>query len=545
MNTNKQNIWQPLVYALVLAIGITGGYFLQNKSSNGYSLTGNKKLDQVIGLINTSYVDTVNDNELTEKAIIEMLHNLDPHSSYIPARDLKEANQQLDGNFEGIGIEFNLLDDTIFVVTVLPGGPAEKAGLMPGDKIIKVEGETVAGIDINNADVAKKLKGKKDTKVKVAVKRIGEKELLPIVIIRGRIPLYSVEATYMITKNTGYIKLISFSQNTNAELDKAVKSLKEKGMANLILDLRDNGGGYLSAANSVASEFLEGKKLIVYTEGRRQGKVEHTTTGKGKFTTGKLIVLVNENSASASEIVSGAIQDWDRGIIIGRRTFGKGLVQESFSLKDGSALRLTIARYYTPTGRSIQKPYSDGYDTYNLEINERYKAGEYDHPDSVKKNTELEFKTPSGRKVYGGGGVYPDVFVPLDSAIHSKLLGKIYAKGIINRVVYSYYAHNREALLAKYKTGEKFVSDFSFDATFKAQIKQQLNKYEVEFSEGELNEIMPDINRRAKANIANQLFNREVFYMALNNGDNVIDAALESLSKYEAILQGTSNLVVK
>lgn len=545
MNTNKQNVWQPLVYALILALGITGGYFLQNKNSGGYSLTGNKKLDQVIGLINSAYVDTVSDKELTEKAIVEMLHNLDPHSSYIPARDLKEANQQLDGNFEGIGVEFNLLDDTIFVVTVFPDGPAEKAGLLAGDKIIEVEGETVAGIDISNAGVAKRLKGEKGTKVKVAVKRIGEKELLDFVIERGRIPLYSVEATYMMNANTGYIKLISFSQNTHAELDNAIKELKTKGMENLILDLRNNGGGYLSAANSVTSEFLEGKKLIVYTEGRRQGKVEHKTTGKGRFTKGKLIVLVNENSASASEIVSGAIQDWDRGLIIGRRTFGKGLVQESFNLKDSSQIRLTIARYYTPTGRSIQKPYSEGYDNYNLEINERFKAGEYDHPDSVKKNKELEFTTPKGRKVYGGGGVYPDIFVPIDSAVHSKLLNTIYIKGILNRVVYSYYAQNRNALLKKYKTGEKFVKGFRFNASFDTQLRAQLEKQEISYTENELLEIIPSLRSRAKANIANQLFNREVFYMALNNDDSVIEAALESLTKYKAILQGNSTFVAK
>lgn len=545
MSRNKQNVWQPLVYALILALGITGGYFLQNKNNNGYSLTGNKKLDQVIGLINSSYVDTVDDNELTEKAIVEMLHNLDPHSSYIPAKNLKAANQQLDGNFEGIGIEFNLLDDTIFVVTVLPEGPAEKAGLLAGDKIVKVEDDTVAGVDINNADVAKKLKGKKGTKVNVAVKRIAENDLLTFEITRGRIPLYSVEATYMINANSGYIKLISFSQNTQAELNNAIKDLKSKGMENLILDLRDNGGGYLSAAKSVTSEFLDGNKLIVYTEGRKQGKVEITSTGKGKFTKGKLVVLVNENSASASEIVSGAIQDWDRGLIVGRRTFGKGLVQESFSLKDGSALRLTIARYYTPTGRSIQKPYSEGFDSYNLEINQRFKGGEYDHPDSVKRNKELEFKTPAGRKVYGGGGVYPDVFVPIDSAVHSKLLNTLYIKGIVNRVVYSYYAHNREALKAQYKTGKQFVQSFSFNPTFKEQIKTQLNKHSVVFSNAELNDIMPSLNRRAKANIANQLFNREVFYMALNKGDDVIDIALESLTKYETILEGSSSLVQK
>lgn len=545
MSTNKQNSWQPLVYALLLAIGIAGGYFLHNNSKGGYSLTGNKKLDQVIGLINTSYVDTVNDDELTEKAIVEMLHNLDPHSSYIPARNLKEANQQLDGNFEGIGIEFNLLDDTIFVVTVLPEGPAEKAGLMPGDRIIKVEDETVAGVNIGNFGVAKKLKGEKGTKVKVSVKRIGENELLDYTITRGKIPLYSVEATYMINATTGYIKLISFSQNTRKELINGIKELKEKGMENLILDLRNNGGGYLSAATGVVSQFFDDKKLIVYTEGRREGKAEYNTTGKGNFTKGKLVVLVNENSASASEIVSGAIQDWDRGVIVGRRTFGKGLVQESFSLKDGSALRLTIARYYTPTGRSIQKPYEEGYSSYNQELDERFRAGELDHPDSVKKNKELEFETPSGRKVYGGGGVYPDVFVPIDSVLHSKLLTDIYTNGFINRIAYSYVAQNRDALTNKYKTPKQFVNNFGIENIVKQRVQTLLQRGGIEYNTVELEALIPNISRNIKAQIANQLFNREAFYMALNHDDELMQVAMEALNKYEVILKSENTLVAQ
>lgn len=544
MDTNKQRVWQPLIYALLLAIGIAGGYFL-NTNSSSFSITSNKKLDQVIGLINSAYVDTVDGNELTEAAIVEMLHNLDPHSSYIPARNLKAVNEQLEGNFEGIGVEFNLMDDTIFVATVLPDGPAEKAGLLAGDRIIKVEDETVAGISIDNARVAKRLKGEKGTEVNVTIKRLGEDKLIDFTIKRDRIPLYSVEATYMMNASTGYIKLVSFSRDTYEELSNAIDELQGKGMKELVLDLRGNPGGYLHAATGVASEFLGSGKLMVYTEGRKKGKTEYKTDSKGSFTKGKLIVLIDEGSASASEIVSGAVQDWDRGVIVGRRSYGKGLVQESFSLVDSSALRLTIARYYTPTGRSIQKPYSEGYDIYEAEINDRFEAGEFDHPDSVKKNKDLEFETPSGRKVYGGGGVYPDIFVPLDSISHSKLLNSIYRNGFISRLAYRYAALNRKALSKKYKTSADLVRDFEFGGIMKSQMATILTKSQITFSNDELVSLMPNINRQAKAFVARQLFGREGYYMAMNKGDNTVAAAMKALNQYEAILQGSSKLAEK
>ncbi len=544
MSTKKQNVWQPLIYALLLAIGIAGGYFLQSDKGS-LSITSNKKLDQVIGLINSAYVDTVDGNELTEDAIVELLHNLDPHSSYIPAENLKAVNEQLEGNFEGIGVEFNLMDDTIFVATVIHNGPAEKAGIEAGDRIVEVEGETVAGINIDNAGVAKRLKGESGTKVNVKVKRFGEKGLLDFTITRGKIPLYSVEATYMMNATTGYIKLVSFSRDTYKELSNAINELKGKGMEELILDLRGNPGGYLHAATGVASEFLGENKLMVYTEGRKQGKTEYKTDSKGSFTKGKLIILIDEGSASASEIVSGAVQDWDRGVIVGRRSYGKGLVQESFALADGAALRLTIARYYTPTGRSIQKPYDNGYDNYEAEITERYKAGEFDHPDSVKKNKDLEYTTPSGRKVYGGGGVYPDIFVPLDSISHSKLLNIIYRNGLISRLAYKYAALNKNQLSKQYKTGKELVDRFNFNNTLKQQMAAMLTKNNIVFNEDELSKLMPKINRQAKAFVARQLFGREAFYMALNDGDNTIKVAINALNQYEAILQGESKLVTK
>lgn len=543
MSERRQNVWQPFIYAVLIALGIVGGYFLNN--GKDFNLTGNNKLDQVIGLINTKYVDTVDDNELTEAAIVAMLHNLDPHSSYIPKEELKSVNEQLEGNFEGIGVEFNLMDDTIFVATVLPDGPAEKAGLHPGDRIIEVDGENVAGINIDNGGVAKRLKGEKGTEVKVKVKRLGEKKLLDFTIVRDQIPLYSVEATYMMDANTGYIKLVSFSRDTYEELKDAIKELKEKGMEELVLDLRGNPGGYLHAATGVASEFLGKNKLMVYTQGNKQRKKEYKTDSEGSFTGGKLIILIDEGSASASEIVSGAVQDWDRGVIVGRRSYGKGLVQEPFRLQDGSGLRLTIARYYTPTGRSIQKPYDEGYEVYENEVNSRYSSGEIDNPDSVKTNKELEYKTPSGRKVYGGGGIYPDVFVPLDSVLHSALLSTIYRNGFISRLAYKYAARNFDGLKAKYNNGKSFVNNFAFSKELEAQMINLLAQSNISYTPEELTEIMPTVNRQARAYVARQLFGREAYYMAMNKGDVTVDAAIDALNKYEAILKGEASLVKK
>ena len=538
MQEKNSRVWQPFIYGAVLAIGILGGYFLQNNHTSGFKLSGNDKLDQVISRISSDYVDTINSEELTETAIVEMLHQLDPHSSYIPADELKSVNEQLEGNFEGIGVEFNLLDDTIFVASVLPDGPSEKAGLQPGDRIITVDGENVAGIKIDNGGVAKRLKGEKGTKVKVGIKRMGEKDLIDFTITRGQIPLYSVEATYMLNPTTGYIKVVSFSRDTYQELVDGINKLKGEGMKSLILDLRGNPGGYLHAATGVASEFLGDSKLMVYTEGRKDGKKEYKTDSKGGFTDGKLVVLIDEGSASASEIVSGAVQDWDRGVIVGRRSYGKGLVQESYGLNDGSALRLTIARYYTPTGRCIQKPYDEGYDSYESDILDRFNAGEFDSQDSLKTNKELEYVTPKGRKVYGGGGIYPDIFVPIDSALHSGLLTNIYRYGFISRVAYKYGSSNREALLKKYKNIDAFVAGFNFNSSLEQQIKELLQKSEITFTNEQLAKLMPTIKRQANAYVARQLYGRQAYQRALNTGDNTLDAALKALDNYEALLQG-------
>lgn len=536
--------WQPLIYAVVLSLGIAGGYFLQNTSSPTAS-GGSSKIGQVMGLINGSYVDTVDGGKLSEAAIVEMLHNLDPHSNYIPAEELVAANEQLDGNFEGIGVEFNLLDDTIFIVTVLPGGPSEKVGIMQGDRIVRVDGKIVAGIGIENGDVIKKLKGKKNTKVTVGIKRLGVNKELEFTITRDKIPIYSIDAAYMLTPTTGYIKLERFAKDTYSELIDALKKLRKSGMKELVLDLRGNPGGYLQTATGVVSEFLGEGKLMVYTEGRKQKRREYITDGKGSFTSGKLVVLVDEGSASASEIVSGAVQDWDRGLVVGRRSYGKGLVQESFMLNDGSAIRLTIARYYTPTGRCIQKPYDGSYDEYESEINNRFKSGELDHPDSVKKNEKQVYKTPAGRKVYGGGGIYPDIFVPLDTALHTKLVTTVYSNGFISRLAYQYADKNRNSLLARYKTGDDFVAKFSFGNEIINALRALMADSKLPINEAELAITQKLINNQVKAYVARQVYGKETFYKALAATDETLITAQKALNQYEGILSGKSKLVSK
>ena len=367
--------------------------------------TTTQKYSTLLFLINNFYMDTVNMQQLTEKAIIATLKDLDPHSTYISKRDLERANEPLVGSFEGIGITFQLFKDTILVIAPVPGGPSDKVGILAGDKIIKVNGEKAFGPHITNDWVMKHLRGKKGSKVVVSIYRNGVRGLLDFTIVRDVIPLKSLDAAFMLNKTTGYIKLNRFARESKQEFDVAIEKLKQQGMKNLIFDLRGNSGGYLATAQSVADEFLGPKKLIVYTEGVHSPRQNLYSSHAGNFETGKLIVLINEGSASASEIVSGALQDWDRAVLIGRRSFGKGLVQRPFRLPDGSVVRLTVARYHTPSGRWIQKPYNKGVDEYYRDLEERMKHGELIHPDSIHFPDSLKFHTVSGRTVYGGGGI--------------------------------------------------------------------------------------------------------------------------------------------
>ena len=454
-NNPKRSVFLPLMLALSLVIGIIIGKYLPGQNylpQHSNIRSRNDKLNSILNIIESSYVDSVNRNDLVETAIPAILKKLDPHSVYIPAKDLARANEPLQGNFEGIGISFNMLTDTILVISTIPGGPSEKLGLLPGDKILYVNDSLVAGKHISDEKVMGMLKGPRGTVVKIKILRNGQKELLPFEITRDKIPIYSVDIDYMVNDHTGYIRINAFAMTTFDEFMKGLRELKGQGMTSLILDLRGNSGGVMEAAIQIADQFLKKGQLIVYTKGRAQPRNEARATGNGEFETGDLVVLIDEWSASASEILAGALQDNDRGTIIGRRSFGKGLVQEPVSFADGSGMRLTIARYYTPTGRSIQKPYNNGFDKYYDDLNERYSRGEFAVSDSIHFSDSLRFVTPGGHIVYGGGGIMPDKFVPVDTSGISPYFIKV--KSYIYRFALKYTESNRETLKKFTESGE-------------------------------------------------------------------------------------------
>ena len=424
------------------------------------------KMDQLLNAINAMYVDSVDFDPLVDKAISEMLTELDPHTSYIPSKDVQAMTEPLQGSFDGIGVTFQLIKDTINVMEVIIDGPAEKVGLMTGDKIVMVDDTLAVGEKISNDWVRKHLRGKKGTKVKVSVKRGHKKDLLDFVITRGAIPMYSINVSFMADSTTGYVKLERFAATSTSELKKAIRTLQEKGMQNLILDLRGNGGGYLNVAFEICDQFISGKRMIVYTDNFRKTGEKYFSSEDGLFEKGKLIVLVDENSASASEITSGCIQDWDRGLIIGRRTFGKGLVQKPLRLIDQSEVRLTISHYYTPTGRCIQKPYDDGLDAYFKDLQTRANNGEYYTAENIKFPDSLKYKTPNGRVVYGGGGIMPDIFIPLDTTKYSTLFNEIVRKGVFGNFVMDYLEDNRETLQKQYPKFEDFQKKFQITDEF-------------------------------------------------------------------------------
>ncbi|HPF94116.1 MAG TPA: S41 family peptidase, partial [Tenuifilaceae bacterium] len=408
----KKDIFYPIALALVLAVGLALGFSLK-KQPGRTSLTvypKTDKLSSVLSYIEDQYVDTVSMDNLVESAIPTLLKNLDPHSVYIPASDLKAVNEPLDGGFDGIGITFNMPNDTIIVITTIQGGPSERMGIMPGDRIVSIDDSLVAGVNIPQDDIVKMLKGPNGTKVKVGIVRADVPEVIHFDLIRDKIPIYSIDISFMVTPDVGFIKISRFARTTYSEFVSAVDKLQEKGMKKLIIDLRGNNGGYLDAATNIANEFLPEGKLIVYTQGKARARQNIYSNAKGKCLNTHVAVLIDEFSASASEILAGALQDNDRGTVIGRRSFGKGLVQEQVMFADGSALRLTIARYYTPTGRSIQKPYEPGNEEYYYDISNRYLHGEFQEKDSIKLDDSLQFTTPMGRIVYGGGGIMPDHF---------------------------------------------------------------------------------------------------------------------------------------
>lgn len=488
------------------------------------------KLQRTLDIINLFYVDSVKNDKLVEAAIIEMLKTLDPHSTYISKDEVREMNEPLEGNFEGVGIQFNIFNDTILVVNPIPGGPSEKLGIRAGDRIIKIDGEVVAGIGVKNNEVFKKLRGKKGTQVSVSILRRGEKELLEYTITRDKIPIYSLDASYMIDKEIGYIKLNRFSATTIEEFKKAITDLKSKGMKDLILDLAGNGGGYLNAAVDLADEFIDSKKMIVYTKGLNSPRTDYKATDKGEWHAGRLVIIVDEGSASASEIVSGAVQDWDRGIIVGRKTFGKGLVQRPFNLNDGSMIRLTVARYYTPSGRLIQKPYEKGFVEYTKDIINRYNKGELIHADSIHFPDSLKYRTfISKRTVFGGGGIMPDIFVPLDTNAYTKFYRSLIQKNIIYRFVIDYLDKERDKLKKEYPTFSSFKANFEVNSVMIDSLYSKAKKEKIEYTEEEKMKSELHIKFMIKSLLARDLWDTSQYFEIINPTRDEYNKAIETL----------------
>ena len=458
--TRRIVIWMPVFLAVAIVAGVFLGAKLQSRlqlSARTTQANGANKVSLIMSLIEGNYVDTVDSKKIVEAAIPEILKQLDPHTVYIPAKDMQEVSEEMSGNFSGIGVQFSIQNDTIMVIDVISGGPSQKLGIRAGDRIVKVNDSIMAGVKITNEKVLKKLRGEKGSKVNVSIARKGFAELIPYEIKRGEIPLTSVDVSYMIDDKTGYIKVGRFAEKTYEEFMSGVDKLEKSGADQIIIDLRGNPGGYLGAVIKMVSEFLDNGELVVYTEGRTQPKRSFNTEKKGSYYGKKVVVLVDEYSASASEIFAGAIQDNDRGTIIGRRTFGKGLVQEQIPFYDGSAIRLTVARYYTPSGRCIQKSYKKGLDDYYGDLNRRYAHGEFEQKDSIHYSDTLKYYTRMKRVVYGGGGIMPDLFVAADTTGFSPYYLKITQKGLVYQYAFDYSDKYRSEL-GKMKTGKEFES---------------------------------------------------------------------------------------
>lgn len=548
---SSRNILLPIVFSLILIIGILiGNWYGSNFYGMKFSfreLLGRKdaknmsdsdlnfslfpranKLNSVITYIQNEYVDTVNIEKITESAIPAILLELDPHSVYIPARELKKYNEPLLGNFSGIGVQFNMTDDTVAIINTIPNGPSEIVGIRAGDRILKVDGVSVSGVKMPSDSIVSKLKGPKGTIVHVIIKRRGEKELLEFVITRDDIPLYSVDVSYMINNNTGYLKISTFSQTTYNEFVDAVKKLHEQGMTKLIIDLRGNGGGIMESATKIADEFLDNKNLIVYTQGRVRSRDDFFSTPGGICVNDQLAIIIDEYSASASEIFAGAIQDNDRGQIIGRRSFGKGLVQEQIQFRDGSAMRLTIARYYTPTGRSIQKPYSSGTADYYMDLYERSSHGEFESADSIHFSDSLKYITPKGKIVYGGGGIMPDIFIPLDTAYVSDYYDKVKNLGLIYRFSFDYSDRNRDTLV-KFKTAKEISSYLDKSGYFQEFLKFADSKG-VPRNVNEIKKSQQLLKVQIKAFIARNIIDNQGFYPIIQEIDYTLKKAVEALN---------------
>ena len=531
----KQNRYLPLFLAIAVAIGILIGSFFANRfSGNRLNIinSGSNRLNNLLHIIDDQYVDPVNLDSLVETAIPQILSDLDPHSVYISSKDAQISADDLKGSFSGVGIEFVIREDTVHVQGIIKNGPAERAGLLAGDKIVEVDGKKFVGKEVTNEEAMHRLKGPKDTKVKIGVLRYGEKKVKPFEVTRGDIPIRSVTSTYMIDDKTGYIKIKNFGQNTYPEMIIALAKLSQSGFSNLIVDLRDNTGGYLESAVKIVNEFLPANKLIVYTQGRKSPRQDYRSDGKGSYQDIPLIILINESSASASEIFAGAIQDNDRGTIIGRRSFGKGLVQQQMGFTDGSMIRLTIARYYTPSGRCIQKPYTpgDGKD-YEIDLLQRYQNGEFFSQDSIK-HTGPAFHTNNGRTVYGGGGITPDIFVPEDTIGITSYYKEAAMNGLILQFAYTYTDNNRPKLngfsemreLDKYLLKQGLIEQFANYADSRGLKRRNLM----------IQKSHRLLERYINSRIIYNIMDEDAWTEYLNRDDNVIKNALEVFRKNEA-----------
>lgn len=528
-NRSLRILLLPFFMGLAIAFGILIGYFLpgnQTITSSEKSTVSGDKVRDVLQYILDEYVDTLNAKQLQDDAITALLSKLDPHSSYIPASELEQMSEQLEGNFDGIGVEFNIQKDTIMVVAAISGGPSEALGIQSGDRIVEIEGKRVAGINITNEDVMKKLRGKKGTQVKVGIYRPGRKSLLRFEIKRDKIPIYSVDAAIMLDAQTGYIKISRFAATTFEEYQQAFNKLKVKGMQQLVLDLRDNPGGYLNAAVDLCDEFLSAGKKIVYTEGKARSREDYNASSTGEFESGPLVVLIDEGSASASEIVSGAVQDNDRGWIIGKRSFGKGLVQEEVRFDDGSAMRLTIARYYTPSGRCIQRAYENGSEAYYQEIADRMRGNEKDTKTNSKDS--LVYKTKSGRKVYGGGGISPDIVVEADTSGYSEYLADVVSNGLINRFAFDRVDRTRKELKALYPNPSQFASNFDASGLLPEFIAFCSRNGVKEDAKGANTSARLIVNQ-IEALIARALYGNEGFFSVQTKHDKSVAKAIETL----------------
>lgn len=490
----------------------------QGKDKGEFKLTPDRKLLMAEQVIERFYVDSVDAGNMVQDAIVAMLKTLDPHSSYSDPEETKELTTPLEGNFSGIGVQFNMLNDTLFVIQTTSGGPSEKVGILPGDRIVQAGDSVIAGRKLPNSRIIKILRGPKGSEVDLKVLRRGEAQPIVFHVVRDDIPVYSVDAAYMADPTTGYIRVSRFGEETDKEFEAALEKLRKQGMKNLIVDLEDNGGGYLQAAHQLASHFLDKGDMVVYTDAPKMGRTVYAVEKPGNFNKGRLVIMANQYSASASEILSGAVQDNDRGLIVGRRTFGKGLVQRPFPFPDGSMIRLTVSRYYTPSGRSIQKPYAPGdEESYRKDMLHRYEAGEFSSADSIHLPDSLRFETlHNHRPVYGGGGIMPDLFVPIDTTAFTPYYRNLVAKGILNRFCITYVDRNRSQLNREYPDVDAFIAKFSVDSAIIDDIVKLGVADSVKLDSVQLERSRPMIETIVKGIIARDLFDTSAYFRVVN-----------------------------